>query len=190
MNSNRVSSLFGFAMPTIRNVVAALSLATATGLSADTNHSLILPEFVGIRAGRSEPPSVYHTEFYGDWALPWKASVGQGFAIAAFLSGAIGWIGDNESDTAMGSLGPTFRLNYRNLPIALIGGSSPTLIGRNQIGGRDLGSAFHFTSHIGISLNTGFAAEIGYRLQHMSNAGLGNDNPGLNSQVIFVGWKF
>lgn len=190
MNTILISSLFGFRVPVIGIVVAAIALATASGASADANDSRLVPEFVGVRAGRSEPPSLYHTEVYGDWALPWKASKEQGFAITTFLSGTIGWIGDNENDTAVGSLGPALRLNYRNLPITLIGGSSPTLIGRNQIGGRNLGSAFHFTSHIGIALNVGLAAELGYRLQHMSNAGLGNDNPGLNSQVIFVGWKF
>ncbi len=189
MNSILTPALFGSRVLVFSNVVAALALATASGASTDANDSRLVPEFVGVRAGRSEPPSVYHTEVYGGWALPWKASKEQGFTITTFLSGAIGWIGDNENDTTVGSLGPSFRLNYRTLPISLIGGSSPTLIGRNQIGGRNLGSAFHFTSHIGISLNVGFAAELGYRLQHMSNAGLGNDNPGLNSQVIFVGWK-
>ncbi len=32
--------------------------------------------------------------------------------------------------------------------------------------------------------------EIGFRLRHISNAGLGEVNPGLDSQVIYVGWVF
>ncbi len=34
------------------------------------------------------------------------------------------------------------------------------------------------------------ALRIGFRLRHISNAGLGEVNPGLDSQVIYVGWVF
>ena len=190
MNASCNSSPLTSAKFITLNLVAGVMATTITGLSADAARGLPSPQFAGVRAGRSEPPSVYHAEVYGDWRLPWAASVGRGFAISTFASGAAGWIGDSNHDTAIGSLGPSFRLTYDDLPVALVGGSSPTLIGRNRIGGRNLGSAFQFTSHIGVALNIGFATEIGYRLQHLSNAGLGNDNPGLNSQVVFVGWKF
>lgn len=34
------------------------------------------------------------------------------------------------------------------------------------------------------------ALRIGYRRRHISNAGLGEVNPGLDSDVVFVGWVF
>jgi hypothetical protein len=53
-----------------------------------------------------------------------------------------------------------------------------------------LGTDIQFTSHVG--LNWDFAAHwrLGYRFQHMSNADLSRDNPGLNMHLFALSYVF
>jgi hypothetical protein len=144
----------------------------------------------GLRVGISETRHVRHSEAFADWQLPWSFSLGRGFNFHSYVSGALGWMGDDYDDTVIGSLGPAFRFTYQGLPLALVGGSAPTFLGRNHLGERNLGCAFQFTSHVGVALQLARRVELGYRLQHISNAGLGDDNPGLNSHAVSLAWRF
>ena len=54
----------------------------------------------------------------------------------------------------------------------------------------DLGGPIEFTSHIGLNLNFARHYTIGYRLQHMSNAFLYDANPGVNSHMIEIAYRF
>jgi hypothetical protein len=53
---------------------------------------------------------------------------------------------------------------------------------------RSFGTDIQFTSHVG--LNWDFAAHwrLGYRFQHMSNASLSRDNPGLNLHLLALSY--
>ena len=59
----------------------------------------------------------------------------------------------------------------------------PTVIGGSTVDGRDLGGNLHFRSAIafGIAGGHGHAHEIAIRVEHVSNGGLQNHNPGLDS---------
>ena len=51
---------------------------------------------------------------------------------------------------------------------------------------------FAFGSHIGLGLNFGSRKkmEVMYRFQHLSNASLGDDNPGINFHLLQLGVNF
>ncbi len=48
--------------------------------------------------------------------------------------------------------------------------------------GQRMGTRFNFASHVGVGMNFGHqrAHELSLRLQHASNAGIQNPNPGIN----------
>ena len=50
--------------------------------------------------------------------------------------------------------------------------------------GKDLGSALEFKSEIQISLNLSDSTEFGMSYNHISNASLGDKNPGANSYMV------
>ena len=50
--------------------------------------------------------------------------------------------------------------------------------------GKDLGSALEFKSEIQMSLNLSDSTEFGMSYNHISNASLGDKNPGANSYMI------
>lgn len=165
--------------------LAPLCLAAEAEAEVDSGFAL-----VGARVGISENPQIRHAEAFADWQFPRTYSLGRGFQFKPCLSGSVGWIGDDANDAALVSLGPSFRFSYEGLPLAFVGGSAPTLVGRNHFADRDLGCALQFTSHLGLAWQFARHAELCYRFQHMSNAGLGADNPGLNSHVVSLGWRF
>lgn len=60
------------------------------------------------------------------------------------------------------------------------------------IGDREFDIPFAFGTHFGAGARFGEAQryELTYRFQHLSNAGLGDDNPGINFHVIQLGYHF
>ena len=54
----------------------------------------------------------------------------------------------------------------------------------NSGDGKDLGSALEFKSEIQVSLNLSDSTELGISYNHISNASLGDKNPGANSYMI------
>ncbi len=57
---------------------------------------------------------------------------------------------------------------------------------------KDFSTEWQFGSHIGAGLRFGARGrfELLYRFQHLSNAGLGDSNPGVNFHVLRLGWHF
>ena len=60
------------------------------------------------------------------------------------------------------------------------------------IGNKDFDIPFAFGSHFGAGARFGAGGryELVYRFQHLSNAGLGDDNPGINFHVLQLGYHF
>ena len=63
---------------------------------------------------------------------------------------------------------------------------------KDGIGDRDFGIPFAFSTHFGAGARFGQQGryELVYRFQHLSNAGLGDDNPGINFHAVQFGIHF
>lgn len=168
-------------------VLIAVLTALAESASAEPAGGRVI---AGTRLGLSDGAQVSHVDAFADWRLPWGWAWENGLAVQTYAASSLGWLGDGDEDAVTGSFGPCIRLTYNTLPIAIVGGSSPTFIGRNRFGARNMGSAFQFTSHIGVAWAVAPRFELGYRFQHMSNAGIDDDNPGLNSHMVTLAWRF
>lgn len=64
------------------------------------------------------------------------------------------------------------------------------MLSRHDFGSKDFGELFQFTSHIGLNLDLWEHLRLGYRFQHMSNAGLSGHNPGLNLHMLSMSYLF
>jgi hypothetical protein len=55
-------------------------------------------------------------------------------------------------------------------------------------------SHFNFAAEIGLGIDFFLtpkrALTLGYKVHHISNAGIGGSNPGLNSHIIYAGYSF
>ncbi len=147
----------------------------------------------GLRAGFTLTPAndrFVQTELFSEVNLPWKWHLGKHWSLRPQMELAAGWLNRQRQDAFIGSLGPQLRLRWKICPVELVGGLSITYLSRSDFGDWDLGSSLQFTSHVGLRWAPGRHWEIGYRLQHLSNAGFARPNPGLNLNLFLVSYRF
>ena len=71
-------------------------------------------------------------------------------------------------------------------------GVGPHLYTESKISDKDFDIIFAFGTHVGGGLRFGdrHQFELLYRYQHLSNAGLGDDNPGINFHIMHAVYRF
>jgi hypothetical protein len=147
----------------------------------------------GVSASSFNDPFV-QVETFADWDLPdhkpWRFQSSSGYYVRMRLDAAAGWLTGNTASAFVASAGPTFVMGKAGFPVSIEIGSSPTILSRYQFGETDLGVPFQFTSHLGLNVDLGSRVALSYRLQHMSNAGLGDHNPGLDLHCVGIGYRF
>jgi hypothetical protein len=146
----------------------------------------------GLRAGindnrNEEVFSKY--EAYGTFSLPWKWSTEQGWNFGAFIGINAGMV-ICEDNAFIGSIGPGIYLITPTGGVVVTAGIYPTYIGKSTFGEEDFGASFQFTSAFGINLTFYRHWTMGYGFQHMSNGGISNENPGLNTHMLELGYRF
>lgn len=72
----------------------------------------------------------------------------------------------------------------------LEGGISAALLSRDRVDGLDIGKHFQFISELGLKFVLAPRFSVGYRLQHVSNAGTDSDNPGLDFATFEVSMHY
>jgi hypothetical protein len=98
---------------------------------------------------------------------------------------------DGGGDTGLlGTLGLELVIGLGDSPFEFRTGGGATLMSRYKYGDEDLGGAFQFTSYVGLEYRfletlSGYA-----RAQHMSNAGIYSENPGVNLMMIGLRYRF
>jgi hypothetical protein len=173
----------------MKQIVLIAFLAAAPGSQA-----VELRDFdIGVRVGTSmndRTETFRQVEGTVDYRLPWHWEWESGFHVESRLDFSAGWLHGEGQEAAVATLGPTAVLGWKELPLTLDIGSSPTLLSRHHFGNRDFGGLFQFTTHIGLNWELLPHFQIGYRYQHMSNAGLFTPNPGLNLHMLGLSYQF
>ena len=129
-----------------------------------------------------------------DWDTRW--ALGKGWIASGFWETGLGYLqGDGAGKQGLRELGftPVFRLRSGVSRFFLEGGIGVHFLSHTHLNNRiDLGSSFQFGDHIGFGWNFGEkdAYEVGYRLQHLSNAALVPPNDGLNLHLIRLGYNY
>ena len=143
----------------------------------------------GFRA-ESRTDEFYQTETFANFDLPWYWEFCSNWRLQSRLDLAAGWLYGHTDDAFVGSAGPSLVLSLGDFPVSMVGGASPNIISRHEFGRTDLGTYFQFTSHIGFNWDIGSHVQFGYRIQHMSNAGISSHNPGLNMHMFALSYRF
>lgn len=171
-------------------LLAGLSFMASTALvSAEETNRFSL----GARSGFSSTDfgdPFWQTESFMtyDLAQPW--SLYSKWTLTPRLEGTLGDLSRNGENGFIGTLGPELVLRFGQFPVVLDTGIRLTLIGRLVYDQRDFGYPLEFTSHAGLEWVISSRWKLGYRFQHMSNAGLGRSNPGVNMNLFGVGYRF
>lgn len=141
----------------------------------------------GLRGGSSVDDDGEHfavAEFFLRRPLPWDRRLAGGWRFTTQLEAGLAVLDRGEDTGAALSAGPVGAWNRDGSRWHFEIGVKPTLLSEDRFGMRDLGGHFHFTSHAGIRYELRPRLSVGYRLQHISNAGISSPNPGLNLHLI------
>jgi hypothetical protein len=122
--------------------------------------------------------------------LPWRWQSGSSWYLRTRLDLSAGAIHGRGEEGFVGTLGPTVVLGKDDFPLTLEFGCSPTLLSKDEFGNVNFGVPFQFTSHVGVDCRIFEHLSVGYRLQHMSNAAISNDNPGLDLHMFAISYHF
>ena len=150
-------------------------------------------ESVGVRyavSSSSLSPLFHQAEAAALLRLPWDWDLGADLRLFTKIDTSAGVMTRRGDNGFVGTLGPSLLLGYKSWPLFLDVGISPTVLSRQQFGDRFFGSPFQLTSHGGLRWDIGRHWSLGYRFQHMSNAGTASPNPGLNMHSFGLSWRF
>jgi hypothetical protein len=142
--------------------------------------------FYGNGAGRN----FHQAEAFATWDLLLNWSLGQNWELQSRAEVSAGWIGESDLSAGIFTFGPSLVFVKEAFPVSFEGGVNPTLLTRTDFRNKDFGIPFQFTSHAGFNVDISSKFRLGYRFQHMSNAGLSGHNPGLNLHVFGVSYRF
>jgi hypothetical protein len=134
------------------------------------------------------------------WTLPAKWLHSGAWHLGSYLEfGVTYWDGERgrsgENDLVDFGLTPVLRWERdpaHGLAPFIELGVGAHLHTEDGIGNKNFDIPFAFGSHLGVGTRFGDAGryEILYRFQHLSNAGLGDDNPGINFHAVQLGLHF
>lgn len=165
--------------------LVAISLGVCLGARADG----LQPEALGVRLGLSAS-SLNELYSQAEVLLRWRLFETRREADSGWIGMDLDWtvgaLAGQGNSGLVSSLGPLLRIGAGTCPLAFEGGISPTFISKRVFDEDDFGAHLQFTSHVGFSYRLTQRTSIAYRFQHMSNANLGDSNPGLNLHALGV----
>lgn len=105
---------------------------------------------------------------------------------------AVGGIQYADDSRPFVSIGPVWRRGREDQSVFVEFGFSPTFIGGSRFADRDMGGNVHFTSSLSIGHIFGRfrQAALALRLQHISNGGFSDTNPGMDMLGLNFSFNF
>jgi len=148
---------------------------------------------VGVRGGASfegDAGNFQQVDVYAGRYLPWLWGFQNGLNFKPRVEASAGWLHSEGDNGFVGTAGPVIELRIKKFPVTLEGGVSLTALSRSSFPERNLGGWFEFTDHACINWHVTDQFTVGWRFQHMSNAGIYQKNPGLNLMMLSANYSF
>lgn len=121
---------------------------------------------------------------------PWSWEPGEHFEIDLGLEFGLGAI-DGEGETGfLAHVGPSIEVEFGDFPLEFVLSSGPALLSEHEFDNLDLGGSFQFLSAVGFDYEITEEWTLGYRWLHISNAGLHDENPGMNLHAVNASYEF
>lgn len=147
---------------------------------------------LGLRGGMdgtSVKESYSAGEVYYLHNLPYALELTPGTSIYTRFDAGVGYLHANSQTGSWVAVGVDAVLSTAGGLLELEAGFRPAWLSRDEFGQDDFGGAVQFSSHAGVALNFGRFV-VNYRFQHLSNAGLYEENPGINLHLFGIAARF
>ncbi|MGD8243463.1 MAG: acyloxyacyl hydrolase [Desulfobacterales bacterium] len=124
-----------------------------------------------------------------NYVIPWRWTISDPITLGMRVTSTAGVLDGGGETGAIGSLGLAFVVGDGH-DFTVRVGSAATLMSEDEYGDEDLGTLFSFTSHIGMTYRFWDQLSARVRVQHMSNASLSDENPGVNMIMVGLHYAF
>jgi len=140
--------------------------------------------------GNYSAAGFHQAEVFADFDLPWNWDLGKEWWLETRVDFSAGWLGGSAGNAFIGSAGPAVVFGHGKFPVTFEVGVGPAVLSHHEFASKNLGTWAQFTTHAGLNLDMGPRWRLNYRFQHLSNAGLSTDNPGLNLHLVGFSYVF
>ena len=121
--------------------------------------------------------------------LPWEATISSSTTVISRFDASLTYLDAAGDQSAMVGFGLDMVLGFCNGLVECEIGFRPTWMIDHEYGKDDFGGGLQFTSLAGVAAHWQKAV-LNFRFQHTSNAGLYDENPGLNLMLVGLGYRF
>ena len=128
-------------------------------------------------------------ELYFLKTLPWGTNLGDQTTLFTRFDMGVTYLGTDAKDSAMVAIGGDVVLGFWDGIMEFEIGFRPTWMFEHEYDDDDFGGGMQFTSHAGLAFIWD-PVVLNYRVQHTSNAGIYDENPGINMHMIGLGYRF
>ncbi len=176
----------------VRSLCLCLSALALLGSSSASAQASRGAAGIGVRVGVSGQTRAGNFTGYdlvGSLPLPWRWGGDSGWSLETNVEGTAGILIGGGQTGFVGSAGPSLTIRRAGFPLYVDGGTAAALISEHRFGRKNFGTFIQFISHISFLLQLG-PVNTGYRLQHMSNASIDENNPGVNLHMLEVRYRF
>ena len=158
-------------------------------------HSEELPDYslgarTGIMVSGSMETSFNLYEAVGSFRLPWSYAWESGWLFATEVDITAGNLRAAQDNGFIASAGPGFTLAIPQRWMSFVLGLRVVYLNDYQFGGEDLGGNLSFLQELGVEFKVYSGLHAGYRFQHMSNAGIYDNNPGIEMHILELRYRF
>ena len=145
----------------------------------------------GTNDGTDKKTDLKRYDVFGVFNLPWSWPLAPNIDLDTRLITSAGML-DGEGDSGfIGTLGPGICLTDKNKRFTLELSGGVALLPDYRMGDEDFGGPVQFTFDLGIGVRLFKHFNLGYRIQHFSDAALwGSDNRGVDMQLFELGYRF
>ena len=144
----------------------------------------------GIMVSGSMETSFNLYEAIGSFKLPWSYTWDSGWLLTTELDITAGNLRAAQDNGFIASAGPGIAITIPQGWMSFVLGFKFVYLNDYQFGGEDLGGNVSFRQELGVEFKIYSGLHAGYRIQHMSNAGIYDNNPGLDMHILELRYRF
>lgn len=170
-------------------VALSYSFFSTWAMAEDNTSGWLL---AGFRIGPSDDNGVDFVQYeaFAVHRLPWQGQGPGQWRWSTRLEGTAALLRGAGKSALVSSLGPALALTSPRGRWIIDGGSSAAYLSHYRFGAKHLGGNLQFISHLGVEYLLQPQLGVGYRLQHMSNADLYPENPGVDLHLLQISCHF
>jgi hypothetical protein len=144
----------------------------------------------GIMVSGSMDTSFNLYEAIGSFRLPWSYAWDSGWLLTSEVDITAGNLRASQDNGFIASAGPGIGVAIPQGWMSFVLGLRVVYLNDYQFGGEDLGGNLSFVEELGVEFRIYSGLKAGYRFQHISNAGIYDNNPGLDMHILELRYRF